>query len=425
MPDAPRLLIWTENYWVGGCDRFLADLLCELRTTPVTAALAGNPHPGFDAWLQQRVPWLGPRTVIPIANLVRTPLHGLDRFRPRAPLPGLDAAQPLARATASEPVAVRASIAGARYAQAGLNLARLRRLFARAAPDALLINNGGYPGGESCRVAAVAAREAGVPRIIEFVHNMAQPPAWPAGLERALDRHVDAGVDRWATAAARASDELSAQRGFDRARIATVHYGLPRRPSPPPPDRALRAALGFADGEPGLAVVANLEPRKGLGVLVGAIAHLRSAGRPLRTVIVGEGPERNRLLAQIAELELGESVRLLGWRDDVDAILSQATLLALPSLADECLPYVILEAMEHGLPVVGTDVAGIPEMVADGETGRVVAPGEVAELAGALAELTADPGRAETMGRRGRERQQAAFGADRMAREMTDLLGLA
>ena len=187
---------------------------------------------------------------------------------------------------------------------------------------------------------------------------------------------------------------------------------------------ALRAELGFTGPQPGLAVVANFEPRKGLGVLLQALARLRSRGLDLPTAFVGDGPERGRLEAEIAALGLSGRVRLLGWRDDVDAIMGQADMLALPSLANECLPYVILEAMAHGLPVVSTDVAGIPEMVRDGDTGRVVAPGDAAALATALAQVASDPVRAREMGERGRARQRQHFSADRMIEQVSALLGI-
>lgn len=433
-PDR-KLLIWTENYWVGGCDRFLVDLIGGLGTAPVRVGLAGNPHPEFDAWLDRRVPWVLPRRVIPVANLVRTPLHRLDRWRHPAagdPVraavadtrPGSRPAGDPGAEPASEALAWRAGIATARYTQATLNFARLTRLFRELAPDVLLINNGGYPGGESCRVAALAARRAGVPRVVHFVHNMAHAPAWPAAVEERLDREVNRAVAVWVTAAHRASDELARLRPIPRETIATVHYGIPVPEAPPAhqPDLRLRAELGFPEQAPGLVAVANLEPRKGLGVLLEALAELRRSGHALPTAIVGEGPMRAQLEAGLVELDLQDTVRLLGWREDVEAIMREATLLALPSLSNECLPYVILEAMAVGLPVVSTDVAGIPEMVQDGVTGRVVPPGDPGAMADALLQLCADPAGARRMGQSGRARVAGQFTVVAMTSAMRDVL---
>ena len=424
MDGVKKLVVWTETYWVGGCDRFLVDLLSGLGERPVSVALAGNPNPGFDGWLAPRVPWVLPRTVIPVANLVDTPLHRLDRWRGGKPGPATDSRGDLEPSLETLPW--RAGIAGARYGQASLNWGRLVRVMARAKPDVVLINNGGYPGAESCRMAALAARRAGVGRVVHFVHNMAHPPAWPAPVERLFDRRIDHATDLWVTAATRASDELSRQRRIARERVATIHYGIepPTASHPRGADPKLRAELGFTDGRPGLVAVANLEPRKGLSLLLRALAGLRDRGIDVATALVGDGPLRGRLVDEARELGLNGSVRMLGWREDVDAILDQADMLVLPSLADECLPYVILEAMAHRLPVVSTDVAGIPEMVVDGDTGLVVPPSDRDALAAALARLAAEPADARAMGERGSRRLLEHFTRAAMVDSMSRVLRL-
>jgi glycosyltransferase involved in cell wall biosynthesis len=419
-----ELLVWTENYWIGGCDRFLIDLISGLHEYPVRISLAGNEHPEFDAWLATRAPGVLPREIVPIANLVRSPLAALER-RVR---PGLQTDWEPSRAEGTPhdgPLVRGAAVAAVRYAQDAFNLPRLYGLLRRRPPHVLLINNGGYPGGESCRLAALAARAVGVPRVLHFVHNMANPPMWPPVLERAFDRKVDGATDVWITAAHRASDALATRLGAAPDRIRTVHYGLP--PSAPPRAGArpsLRAELGYTDDALSLVAIANFEPRKGLGVLLSALAALRDESVLVRTAVVGDGPLRRALAARVMELSLGDRVRFVGWRNDVDDILAAADALALPSLSHECLPYVILEAMSHGLAVVSTDVAGIPEMVIDGDTGRVVPPGDVSALAGALSELAASSPRRQAMGERGYARQREHFTLERMTREMAALIGL-
>jgi glycosyltransferase involved in cell wall biosynthesis len=420
-----ELLVWTENYWIGGCDRFLADLIAGLADQPVRISLAGNEHPQFDAWLAERVPGVLPRETLPIANLVNSPLRALEcrmrrslARRTRQAAPDGSGADSLIRA---------ATVATVRYGQDAVNLRRLNELMRRRRPDVLLINNGGYPGGESCRLAALAGRRAGAPRILHFVHNMANPPAWPTLVVRAFDRRIDAATDVWITAARRASDALAARRGIAPERIHTVHYGLPAPAELRGGDPgALRAELGYDNDRAALALVAvaNLEPRKGLAVLLDALAALRADGIAVRTAIVGDGPLRGALAAQAAALELTDRVRFTGWRDDVDDVLAAADALVLPSLSHECLPYVILEAMAHRLPVVSTDVAGIPEMVLDGRTGCVVTPGDARALAGALKHLAGAPDLGRAMGEEGYSRLRAQFTLERMTRDMAALIGL-
>jgi glycosyltransferase involved in cell wall biosynthesis len=414
-----RVLVWTETHQIGGCDRYLADLLAGIDGERWSVAMSGNPNPEFDAWLAERVPGVLPRITVPVASLPGSPL---ERLRQRIGVRGVaETTEPAAggvlEVDEGSP-ARRAAVAGLRYQHVASNFVRLRRLLRRARPDVLHVNNGGYPGGESCRAVVLAARAEGVPRIVHFVHNMAYPPLWPEAVERRYDARLDAATDAWITAAHRASDALAAARGIPREHIHTVHYGLPEAPGVP---AAARAELGFADGALNLAVVAAFEPRKGHATLLEALAILHAGGTRVRAAFVGSGGERTALEAQVAALGLGEVVRFLGWRTDVDAILEAADALVLPSLANECLPYAILEAMARGLAVVSTDVAGIPEMVADGRTGAVVAPGDAPALAGALTELAADPSRAAAMGAAGRERLAADFGLARMVDVTTAL----
>lgn len=419
----PELLIWTENYWIGGCDRFLVDLVRGLENRPVRISLAGNAYPEFDEWLAARVPEVLPRETLPIYNLVRSPLHALDRRLRRS---AQDNELPAAgEPPVAGPLARDAAVASLRYAQGAVNLVWLRKLMIHRRPDVLLINNGGYPGGESCRMAALAARSVGVPRILHFVHNMANPPAWPAALENRLDRRIDAATDIWLTAADRAADALAAERPIPRGRIRTVHYGLPEPHHNGDFDpHALRAELGFGEDTLALVAVANLEHRKGLAVLLDALAQLRRQGLAVRTAIVGTGPLSDALAARAAQLGLDGQVRFMGWREDVDQILQVSDVLTLPSLSHECLPYVILEAMARGVPVVSTDVAGIPEMVLDHITGRVVQPGDAAALAGALRELADAPCHRREMGELGHSRLLERFTLERMTDEMAHLIGI-
>jgi glycosyltransferase involved in cell wall biosynthesis len=407
MADRPRVLIWTESYWVGGSDRFVLDIV-EGLADHAEVRLAGNPLPALDALLARRVPWVLPRITVPVANLVNSPLARMrGRFAPARP--------ELADDLPERPSATPAAIAGAalRYRAACVNHLRLTRLLRRLRPDVLLVNNGGYPGGESCRIIVPAARSAGVPRVVQFVHNMAYPPWWPAAGELRLDQRVDAATDLWLTAAERARAALAERRGIPAEHIRTVYYGIHEPPGPRPEfdPAALRADIGFMPGTPGILVVAAFERRKGHAVLVEA---LRRVASPVRVALAGSGPDESAVRELVTMHGLADRVRFLGWRDDVDDLMRVADLFVMPSLANECLPYAILEAMAHGLPVIGTDVAGIPEEIQHGVTGEVVAPGDAGALAAAIVRLAGDADRARAMGEAGRERQVRYFSRERM-----------
>jgi glycosyltransferase involved in cell wall biosynthesis len=125
-------------------------------------------------------------------------------------------------------------------------------------------------------------------------------------------------------------------------------------------------------------------------------------------VIVGDGPDRERVEDELARSSLRRRVRLLGERDDVPGLLSDADVFVLASRS-EGLPLSVIEAMAAGLPVVASDVGGVGELVREGETGLLVPPGDPAALGDALRLLLADRGLRRRLGSGGRERAKAFF----------------
>ena len=118
---------------------------------------------------------------------------------------------------------------------------------------------------------------------------------------------------------------------------------------------------------------------------------------PVRCVIIGEGPSRPRLEAQIRRLKLEQNVWLLGERKEVTAWLSSFDIFVLPSLW-EGLPNSLLEAMALGLPAIASRVDGIPEVIENDKTGILVPPKEPAQLAIAIASLAGDSEKRTALG---------------------------
>jgi glycosyltransferase involved in cell wall biosynthesis len=137
-------------------------------------------------------------------------------------------------------------------------------------------------------------------------------------------------------------------------------------------------------------------------------------------VLVGDGPEMERLAGLRDELGLGGRALLLGQRRDIPALLNAADVFALSSLS-EGVSLALLEAMAVGLPAVVTEVGGNPEVVLPGATGLLLPPGLPHELALALLEALDDPARAAAWGRAGRRRVLERFSLAGMARAYADL----
>src|SRR5439155_15667771 len=143
-----------------------------------------------------------------------------------------------------------------------------------------------------------------------------------------------------------------------------------------------------ADARLRVLTVGRLLALKGFALALEAVALRRAAGSPVHLTLVGDGPERERLERLASDLGIDGDVTFAGAvpSDRIHAYYAAADVFCLSSLA-EGIPIVLMEAMATGLPVVATRVAGIPELVRDGESGLLVAPGRGDVLAEALRRL--------------------------------------
>ena len=142
---------------------------------------------------------------------------------------------------------------------------------------------------------------------------------------------------------------------------------------------------------------------------VAATTELQSA--PLSLELAGDGPLLNELRERAAVLGLNERVHFTGWIDhgQIEALLPRCSVLSMPSTWDEPFGLVGIEAMAHGVPVVASDVGGVPEWLAEGEGGVRVVPGDAADLARVLRVWLADPRLRERIGRAGSARVERSF----------------
>ncbi len=428
-----NVLLWTENYQIGGCDRFLTDLYHAVDPAYWNVRFVGNENPEMDRFLTTQGVQL-PRITIPIRSVAALSIKVNDRRgSPQqnasrdTPTISTRRARRATRLTRSSLEVLRPTFpvvdAALRYAFAPVNYRRQLRLLKKICPDVVLINNGGYPAAESCRTMALAAHSVGIRRIIHAVHNIPAPPVWPSSTERALDRRLAEVTDAWITGSDFTSNLLSERRSIPRDRIHTIRHGLPAIQRHPSHTRTLTRQKFNCEGDDILiSVIALFDQRKGHDVFVRALAQLsRESSHPrFKAILVGDGDTRTRIEQQVHEAGLSDSVTFTGWLDDIDTILDASDILALPSVGDESLPYAVLHAMQHALPVVASRVAGIPEQVIDGLTGFVTEPGDATAIRHALLQLR-DPATRIEMGRRGWERLRDEFDPDQTVQKIIAL----
>ncbi len=153
--------------------------------------------------------------------------------------------------------------------------------------------------------------------------------------------------------------------------------------------RAARDEWQLADGDVLLAFVGRLEFYKGIETLLAALGKLASAGRGVRAVIAGDGPQRQAVEEFIAQSPGGGLVRMLGMVSDVPGVLSAADVYVMPSLW-EGWPLALGEAMSASLPAIGTDVPGIRDLIVPEQTGLLVERQDAEALAAAIGRLVED-----------------------------------
>ena len=198
-------------------------------------------------------------------------------------------------------------------------------------------------------------------------------------------------------------------------RIRKIHCGVV------PSDYGAEERTHNGEGPLELLTVASLSPRKGQETLLEALSKLRDERHEVRLTIVGDGPSRRDIERRAEELGLNGAVTFAGamGHDEVPRFYDEADAFCLPSFS-EGVPVVLMEAMASGLPVVATNVMGVPELVADG-CGLLVAPARPDEIAEALARLGEDPKLRRKLGEAGRRKVQADFTLEHSAASLEKL----
>lgn len=235
----------------------------------------------------------------------------------------------------------------------------------------------------SLLVASQAARMTGV-QLIYHVHS-------PAGRDstRRLVNRLNLWTER--RHAARASRLIAVsdsvrsymlEQGFHEDRVVCVPNGVPKIDAPPRTAAPRRWTLGM---------VALFRPRKGVEVLLDALAAVRSTGADVRLRAIGPFETtdyEDAILTRADRLGLESAVDWTGFASDIATELSRVDALVLPSLFGEGLPMVVLEAMAAGVPVIASRVEGIPAAIRHGQDGLLVAPASVSQLAMAIEDLS-------------------------------------
>lgn len=203
-------------------------------------------------------------------------------------------------------------------------------------------------------------------------------------------------------------------------RLIVVRNGIAAAEANVKQRQDVRAEFGAGDACVGI-LVARIDGRKGHGTLLKSLSALNEPAGGIRVWIVGDGPARAAAETQAARLGLGQDrVRFLGRRSDIDRLLEGADFFVLPSDI-EGLPMSILEAMAHGLPIIASNVGGVPEIIDHDVNGLLVPAGDDRALASAMHQVAIDPALRRRLGDAARERANRAFSLSTMVNKYDDV----
>ena len=295
----------------------------------------------------------------------------------------------------------------------------LRRELDRIAPDLVHMHSN-----KAALLGMRALRHATpTPASVFTAHNV---PSFEKAsrLRRALGRRALAGigrsVDRTIAVSFALATLLIEDAGFDAGRVDVVHNGVDADAIAAAVAGADRVALRAAQHIPAeafvLGTLGRLVPDKGVDVLLRAAASLVDRHPELRVVIAGDGPDEKRLRTLAGDLGISHRVLFAGFVEDPCPWLSMMDVFVLPTRL-EAFGLAALEAMAAGLPVVASDVGGVPEVVSDDVNGMLVPPGDAAALADTIGWLIIDSEPRERLSAQAPVTAREHFSLTRMAEE--------
>jgi glycosyltransferase involved in cell wall biosynthesis len=270
---------------------------------------------------------------------------------------------------------------------------------------------------------SVAASRLGIPSI-STIHTLDRPPRWTkeAARSRLTAWTLRRRTSRVIAVSESARNHVLRKAGLPKRHTAAIHNGIDLAPfvAVGAEDRLrTRSELGIGSDDPVIITVAVLRQPKGIADMLAAMPTLLESHPRLTYLVVGGGTDRSRLDGLVSELGVTQSVHFAGRRSDIPNMLAASDLFVLPSLT-EALPTVLIEAMAVGVPVVATQVGGVPEIVDNGTTGLLVPPSSSPPaLAEAVGRLLDSPRQRRAMGLAGRRKALDRFSIERQASRLT------
>jgi glycosyltransferase involved in cell wall biosynthesis len=314
-----------------------------------------------------------------------------------------------------------------RYALLCVHIFKLRNLLGGIDADIMMVINGGYPGGDVCRSAAISWKLFTYkhPSIHNF-HNIASKShylEWPQ--EFVIDSLLSWSTGAFVTVSIAAAASMQMRPAIGRLnKIQYIHNGFEPSLCKLITTSSIRQELSIPSRSKICMMLATYEPRKGHFFLLNAFKEVLKAVPTAHLIICGFGTPTEVLAvkALVDQFELSGSVHLLEFRSDAEELLKQVDVLLVASQAFESFGYTSIEAMACKVPVVATNIGGIPEVVIDGFGGYCVDHRDYALYAERIIQLLQDDKLRAEQSLLGHERYKNLFTAKIMAQKYAELI---
>lgn len=273
-------------------------------------------------------------------------------------------------------------------------------------------------------IGAIAAKMARVPILIATVHMVnilrrEDPSDFTVFLLKIADRIWSSMVDSIITVSESNRVALIEEKISDK-KIKVIYNGVEPITPDPVKVETLKKECGIGGDDIVIGTVSRLSPQKGLEYLVAAAYELINNGKNVCFVIVGDGPDSKKLALQVEKLNINNRIKFLGFKHNPMDYMAFFDIFVLPSIY-EGLPIAIIEAISLSIPVIASNVAGVPELVYNAKNGFLVTPKDVEGLVVAIEKLVSEKDVRHAMGQEGRRIYQEKFSLDQMVRKTEDL----
>lgn len=314
-----------------------------------------------------------------------------------------------------------------RYFLICYNILAFRKLLLQTKSDVLMVINGGYPAGDSCRAAAISwGMFSGRTKSIHNIHGIVQKSPWYLFLQECVvDWFLGKFTSKFITVSRAAAASMSLRPLIFRKNITSYIYnGLEMTSVASAPGKSIRDEIGISNTTPLCLMLGTYGPSKGHYFLFKAFKKVLEEVPNAHLLICGYGfpHEIKQVSRYVKDLELHDHVHLMDFRTDISHLLANTDVLVVASQAYESFGFTSVEAMAHKVPVVATNVGGIPEVVVNDEGGYCVDYHDVDSYVRCIIKLLKDESLRKEQGKRGYERYRKHFTAERMSRQYAEII---